>query len=120
MDFRPTGTRRDPRRRKSCLTDAQIVAIPEYDAGASPAELAPRHSVHTNTIRCLGHPSAASRMVLIVPGFRSPPVHRQYCASRAECEDAVRTALSQFDETGAHQSPLIAFAVTVGNRPLRV
>jgi putative transposase len=37
--------------RKSRFSDAQIVAIiREYDAGASPAELARRHGVHANTI----------------------------------------------------------------------
>ena len=38
--------------RKSRFSDAQIVEIVrEYDAGASPAELARRHGVHANTIR---------------------------------------------------------------------
>jgi putative transposase len=38
--------------RKSRFTEAQIVDIVrEYDAGASPAELARRHGVHANTIR---------------------------------------------------------------------
>lgn len=38
--------------RKSRFSDAQIVSIiREYDAGASPAELARRHGVHANTIR---------------------------------------------------------------------
>jgi putative transposase len=38
--------------RKSRFSDAQIVGIiREYDAGASPAELARRHGVHANTIR---------------------------------------------------------------------
>jgi putative transposase len=38
--------------RKSRFSDAQIAAIiREYDAGASPAELARRHGLHANTIR---------------------------------------------------------------------
>jgi putative transposase len=38
--------------RKSRFSDTQIVGIiREYDAGASPAELARRHGVHANTIR---------------------------------------------------------------------
>src|SRR5579863_7979174 len=38
--------------RKCRFSDAQIVAIiREFDAGASPAELARRHGVHANTIR---------------------------------------------------------------------
>lgn len=38
--------------RKSRFTEAQIVAIvAEYDAGASPKELARRHGIHINTLR---------------------------------------------------------------------
>lgn len=47
-----TGNKGDPTVRKSRFSDAQIVGIVrEYDAGASPAELARRHGVHANTIR---------------------------------------------------------------------
>lgn len=38
--------------RKSRFTEAQIVAIvAEYDAGASPKELARKHGIHINTLR---------------------------------------------------------------------
>lgn len=46
------GKKGDLQMRKSRFSDAQIVGIiREYDAGASPAELARRHGVHANTIR---------------------------------------------------------------------